>query len=122
MILQGIVIQLLPTEVGTRKNGGQWNKQGYIIEYGDDKYPKQVAVYLWGDLATNNPFTLGAEVELDVDLESREYNGRWYTEVKCWRVLSGQSVGGGQTAVASGQAAAPTTAHRPLPTDNDLPF
>lgn len=116
MILQGIVIQLLPTEVGTRKNGGQWNKQGYIVEYGDDKYPKQVAVYLWGDLATNNPLTLGAEVELDVDLESREYNGRWYTEVKCWRVLSGQY------AVASGQAAAPTTAHRPLPTDNDLPF
>jgi len=114
MILQGIVIQLLPTETGTRKNGGQWNKQGYIVEYGDDKYPKQVAVYLWGDLATNNPFTLGAEVELEVDLESREYNGRWYTEVKCWRVLSGQSVGSGQTS-------APTTSQAPT-TDSDLPF
>lgn len=114
MLIQGRIIRILPTEVGTRKNGGQWNKQGYIVEYGDDKYPKQVAVYLWGDLATNNPLTLGVEVELDVDLESREYNGRWYTEVKCWRVLSGQSVGGGQ-------AAAPTTIPAPT-TDNDLPF
>lgn len=120
MELQGKIIRILPTEVGTRKNGGQWNKQGYIVEYGDDKYPKQVAVYLWDDLATNNPLTLGAEVELDVDLVSREFNGRWYTEVKCWRVLSGQS--SGQHAVASGQASAPTTDHRPPTTDNDLPF
>lgn len=121
MLIQGKITRILPTEVGTRKNGGQWNKQGYIVEYGDDKYPKQVAVYLWDDLATNNPLTLGSEVELDVDLVSREFNGRWYTEVKCWRVLSGQAVGGGQAAVASGQAS-PTTAHRPLPTPEDLPF
>ena len=28
----------------------------------------------------------GENVEVSVDLESREYNGRWYTDVKAWKV------------------------------------
>lgn len=115
MTLQGTITRILPTELGQAKNGRQWNKQGYIVEYGEGNYPKQVAVYLWGELAANNPLSLGEEVTLEINLESREYNNRWYTEVKCWRITERKT--SAQSAVLS---------HQQLPTSQapstDLPF
>ena len=40
----------------------------------------------WGDKIGEFNLQQGENVEVSVDLESREYNGRWYTDVKAWKV------------------------------------
>ena len=40
----------------------------------------------WGDKIDQFNIKQGEMVEVSVDLESREYNGRWYTDVKAWKV------------------------------------
>ena len=40
----------------------------------------------WGDKIGEFNLQQGENVEVSVDLESREYNGRWYTDVKAWRI------------------------------------
>ena len=40
----------------------------------------------WGDKIGEFNLQQGKNVEVSVDLESREYNGRWYTDVKAWKV------------------------------------
>lgn len=83
MELTGKIIDILPAQEGEGKNG-TWKKQNVIIEHGD-KFPRKVCVTLWGELATQEKSCIGKEIEASLDLESRENNGRWYTEVKAWK-------------------------------------
>lgn len=82
MNIKGRVVSTLPTETGQGKNG-TWVKNTYIIET-PGQYPKKVAVSLWGE--TLPVLKVDQEVDCHIDIESREYNQRWYTEVKCFKV------------------------------------
>jgi hypothetical protein len=84
MELKGEVLQVLDPVTGEGKNG-QWEKQIVIVELAtDSKYPKMVALTLWGDLVgACSPHDM---ITAQVDIESRDYNGRWYTDVKAWKV------------------------------------
>jgi hypothetical protein len=86
MELSGKVIQLLP-EVGgqSKSSGNAWRKQEFIVETGG-QYPKKVCVSLWGDKIDQFSVKMGENINLGVDVESREYNGKWYTEVKAYKV------------------------------------
>lgn len=84
MELTGKIVQILPEKSGTSSRG-QWRKQEYILEVPGD-YPKQVCFMVWGDRIDQFGIQQGQEVTVSIDLESREYNGRWYTDVKAWRV------------------------------------
>jgi hypothetical protein len=84
MELSGKIIALLPLQTGTGKNG-TWKKQEYVIET-TDKIARKVCFSLWGDKIDQYGLKAGDDAEVSFDLESREYNGRWYTEVKAWKV------------------------------------
>lgn len=99
MNLKGKVVQVLPEQTGQGKNG-EWKKQEIIIET-EGQYPKKVCVSLWGDKV--GTVLNGASVDVLLDPESREYNGRWYTELKAWKV---ESVGGSPQRSAPSQPSA----------------
>lgn len=90
MQLVAKVIQLLPLQTGTGKNGA-WKKQDIIVET-EGQYPKKVCISVWGDKISANHLVVGNKLKIDFDIESREYNSRWYTDVKAWKV---ELVGGG---------------------------
>ncbi len=120
--LSGKVIQILPMESGEGRTGQQWKKQYFVIEYMDGNYPKKVCIMLWGDktdiLKTVQP---GTDVKVSFNVESREYNGRWYTDIKAWRV---ESMGSGAAAPSHQEAemASGTFDATNSGTNNDLPF
>lgn len=78
------LIQLLPLQTGSGKNG-TWKKQDIIVET-DGQYPKKVCVSIWGDKINESMLKVGNQLNISFDVESREYNGRWYTDVKAWKV------------------------------------
>ena len=84
MQLTAKLIQLLPLQTGTGKNG-EWKKQDIIVE-SESQYPKKVCVSIWGDKINTNELKIGSQLRIDFDIESREYNGRWYTDVKAWKI------------------------------------
>lgn len=85
MELTGKIINLLPLQTGEGKNG-PWKKQEYIIEtFG--KIPRKVCFSLWGEKIDQFQINEGDETEVMFDLESREFNGRWYTDVKAWKCV-----------------------------------
>ena len=78
-------MQILPRQSGTGKNG-PWIKQDFIIETQGD-YPKKVCVSSWGEKAGEvTEFKEGDEMKININIESREYNGRWYTDIKAWKI------------------------------------
>jgi hypothetical protein len=90
MEISGKILKVMPLESGEGKNG-TWKKQLLVIEIENGKYSKKVATTLWNDL-TDNTFQEGAEISIEFDVESREYNGKWYTDVKAWKINKNSSV------------------------------
>ncbi|MCE1154654.1 MAG: DUF3127 domain-containing protein [Bacteroidales bacterium] len=76
--------QVLPLQTGQGRNG-EWKKQDIIVET-DGQYPKKVCISIWGDKISPQQLQPGIHLKIDFDVESREFNGRWYTDVKAWKV------------------------------------
>lgn len=89
MELTGKIVQILPLQSGNAKNGNVWKKQDYVLET-NAQYPKKVCVTVWGDNIDSFALQNGEQVTISIDVESREYNGKWYTDVKAWKVQKGQ--------------------------------
>ena len=90
MQLTANLLQLLPMQTGTGKNG-DWKKQDIIIET-DGQYPKKVCISIWGDKINEGQLQIGNLLQIDFDIESREYNNKWYTDIKAWKIeLAGTS-------------------------------
>jgi len=113
--------QVLPLESGTSRNG-EWKKQNIIVET-DGQYPKKMCVSIWGDKINPTQLQEGNRLTIDFDVESREFNGRWYTDVKAWKI---EVAGATQEAVMP-EAPADYNLPEPPPTPpvpnfDDLPF
>jgi hypothetical protein len=85
MEIKGKIIQVLPPQGGISKSGNHWKKQEYILLTPEDQ-PSKVKFDLFGDLVDKFPLTVGDIVTIDINIESREYNGRWYTDVHAYHV------------------------------------
>ena len=90
MELKGKIIQTLNLQSGEGKNG-TWRKQEYILEVADAKFPKKVCIAVWGDKIDQFGIQEGDDVIASIEVESREFNGKWYTNVQAWRVQKAQA-------------------------------
>jgi tRNA U34 5-carboxymethylaminomethyl modifying GTPase MnmE/TrmE len=83
MEIVGTVTQVFPVVSGQSKAGKTWQKQGFTIET-DGDYPKSVYMEAFGDKVEVPG--VGQRINAHINIESREYNGKWYTNVSPWRV------------------------------------
>jgi hypothetical protein len=83
MDIEGKIIQVLPMQSGIGKSG-EWKKQEFIIET-KDQYPKKVCITAMNKNA-ELVFNVGSEVKCFVNLESREFNSKWYTTISLWKL------------------------------------
>ena len=121
MNISGKVVQILPLQQGTSKAGNPWQKQEFVLEQGG-QYPRKVCISLFGDNVAKTP-QVGQDVMVSVDIDSREFNGRWYTEIKAWNIVYLQAQ---QVAQPAYQQPQPYQAVDPAPPQvgvaDDLPF
>ncbi len=93
MELKGIIIESLEEQSGISQAGTNWRSKDYVMEV-PGKYPKKVCFNLYGDNIDKFTLAIGQEVNVSFDIDSREWNGRWFTTIKAWRV---ETVEGGIT-------------------------
>lgn len=75
------------TQKGTSKSGREWVKKVFTIEFMEGTSQKHLAFELFGeDRVNNNPFKKGQAVTVHFDINSTEWNGRWYTACTAWKV------------------------------------
>ncbi len=118
MEISGKIIAVLPIATGQGKNG-TWRSQDYVLETAD-QYPKKVCFNLFGDKIDQFPIAIDETVNVSFDVESREYNGRWYTTIRAWKV---DKNGSGNAPVAVNSAAAAPFEVAPAASEgSDLPF
>lgn len=116
--ITGKVIKILPEQTG-QGQFGKWVKQEFVIET-TDKYPKKVCFTTWGDKTDDlKKIFPGDTVTVSFNPESREYNERWYTDLKAWKI---QKEGAEQSAEMND---APPFSENDIPPEDepeDLPF
>lgn len=104
--IKGKVTHVLPKEtVGQNSK----EKQTFVIKT-EDQYPKDVAFEAWDKaVGFSSKLKQGDTVEVSYDVQSREYNGRWFTTAKAFKIVTVSSGAGSSAAVSGG-------------TDDGLPF
>ena len=80
MEIRGKIIVKLPLQSGTSKAGNPWSKQEYVLET-VEAYPKKVHFDFFGERANQYPLEVGDLIDLSFDIDSHEYNGRWFTSL-----------------------------------------
>lgn len=125
MEISGKIIHVLPEQGGISKAGNEWKKQEYVLET-HDQYPRKVCFQIFGaDRIAQAAIQLGEEVTVSFDIDSREYQGRWFTNISAWKVERPNMAAAPNPAPNNGEApnfppAAPTfEASDPV---DDLPF
>ena len=125
MEIVGKIIQVLPAQEGVSKStGNPWKIQSYILET-LEQYPRKVCFEIFGeDRIKNNPCQVDDVVTVSFDIESREFNGRWYTSIRAWRVQQGDTTANAATQPeVPGAPAAPAAAPaQPAPAANVQTF
>lgn len=111
MNITGKVTHRLPVQSGESQRG-PWQKVGVIIDT-LDQYPKQICFTCWGDLCDMaKTLKQGEVITAAINIESREYNGNWYTDVRAWKIERGQTA----------QQTAPVHQEPAMEESDDLPF
>jgi hypothetical protein len=132
--LEGIIRELLPLQEGEGRNG-RWKKQLFVMETQGGQYPKQVCLMVWGDRVDQFNLKVGDQIVASIDIESREFNGRWYTDVKAWKVEKKGTAGNETSQPVEGGSSVPYIPEVPArpaspdinpelgnQEDDDLPF
>ena len=124
MILEGTIVKLIGMQEGISKTSGkEWKLAQYLVDTTTNpQYSTQVAVDVFGaDRIEEFAFLEGEGVKLEVDIESSEFNGRWYTSVRAYKkhdVGENEEV---STPAAPVTPAAPAT-QVTLDSEDKLPF
>ncbi len=101
MEIEGKIIQELPMQSGTSKAGNPWKKREWVLEtFGT--YPRKVKFHVFGDRSDTIGIEVGNSYALSFDLESREFNGRWYTDVSVYQARPMMQQGPGQEQYGGG--------------------
>lgn len=125
MEIQGKIIAVLPARGGmSARTGSSWKSQDFVIET-HEQYPKKCVFTVFGEDRLNQfNIQLNDELIVSMDVDAHEYNGRWYNDIRAWKVVRAsaeQNVGVPQAPVDTAAAFAAEPAIESDPAD-DLPF
>ena len=130
MEFEGVVYKILPATGGTSARG-EWKKQEVIFEL-PQEFSRKVCVVFFNKESDVARLKEGSTYIVSVNIESREYNGRWYTDVRAWRVQPKQVEAAAADAMpdmppfgdepAYSAPAAPSAPVAPMNEVDDLPF
>lgn len=124
--LEGRIARKLGVQSGTSARGA-WSKQEFVFEYQEGNFPTQVCMNVWGEDKVKDleKYQVGDKVKVSFNLSSREYNGRWYTDVRAWRIEPAGVAAQAPVSDAPAPASAPMPSLDDMSTplaEDDLPF
>ena len=127
--VEGKLVQLLEKRSGVSASGTNWTSQDFVIEI-PGQYVSNAVFNVYGDRVQLDQFQIGELIKVSFDIRGREYQGRWYNTLNCWKIERPQAATAPQSAAAPqsapAQAAAPAAptgpAEQPQQGGDDLPF
>lgn len=83
----GTVKEVLQTKQGVSASGKEWATQEFILTTDDSNYPCDICFRIFGnDKITECAVKSGESLQVFFDIRSRDYNGRWFTDINVWKI------------------------------------
>ena len=91
MELTGRIIAVMDPRSGvSARTGNSWMTQEYVLEV-PGQYPKRCVFNIFGeDRIKQFAIQNGEDLTIQFDIDAREYNGRWYNDIRAYNVMRGQ--------------------------------
>ena len=122
--IEGRITQKLAVQSGQSARG-TWARQDFVLEYQDGSFPTSVCFSAWGEdkVQELGKFQVGDSVRVAFNVRGREYNGRWYNDLRIWRISPAGNAAPAAPAVPD-MPAAPPPGPEDMPADfgDDMPF
>lgn len=132
--LEGKILTKLPLQSGQGARG-PWARQDFVIEYPDGNFTAEACLSVWGQDKVNDlaAFKEGDAVKVSFNVKAREFNGRWYNDLRVWKISAAGAQGQAQPAAPAAPQYAPAPApaasqyapapapEAPAPTFEDYP-
>lgn len=124
--LEGRIVQKMAVQSGQSARGA-WARQDFVVEYQDGSFPTSVCFSAWGQdkVQELDKYQVGDTVKVAFNVKGREYNGRWYNDLRVWRIAPAGAAPAAAPAASSfhgpsveSEAPAYTA---PAPTVEDMP-
>lgn len=120
MELTGRIIAVMEPRSGvSARTGNAWMTQEYVIEV-PGQYPKRCVFNIFGeDRIKQFNIQNGEDITIQFDIDAREYQGRWFNDIRAYNVIRGQQ----PVAAAAAPAGAPVASpFPPQPNAGSDPF
>jgi len=124
MELTGKVIAVMAARSGSSsKSGNTWMVQEYVVEI-PGQYPKRCMFTVFGeDRIKQFNIQAGEDITVQFDIDAREYNGRWYNDIRAYNVIkSQQPVQSIEKVMEYGETSFPSIRESAVNDGGDLPF
>ena len=122
MEITGKIIAVLPERGGVSKTGNEWKMQEYVLET-HEQFPKKLCFNVFGaDKIAQFNIQAGDELTVSFDINAREYNGRWYNDIRAWRVERGTAPAAVETPVINAPKVEVPDFSKAANDPDDLPF
>ena len=121
--LEGKLKMKLPAQGGTSARGA-WTRQDFVLEFQDGNYPTEACFSAWGQdkVYELSRFQPGDAIRVSFNVKAREYAGRWYNDLRVWRILpSGAQASSPMPQSAQAYQAPQPEYSAPAPTLDDMP-
>ena len=125
MAVQAKVISKLDMVEGVSKSSGKEFKYFNFIGETIEQYPRKIAFEAFGEKRIANCQVNENDVyNVSFDVESREFEGKWYTKASAWKteLVSSSAMGDQQQTQQPEEAktVSPVTQQQTIPQDNSL--
>ena len=104
MEITGKIIAVLPARGGTSaRTGNAWKSQEFVIETINEQYPRKCVFTVFGEDRLNQMnIQLNEVLTVSFDIDAHDYNGRWFNDIRAWKVDRSQAAAQPGTGVAGG--------------------
>lgn len=128
MELTGKIIAVMQPRSGvSARTGNAWMTQEYVIEV-PGQFPRKMVFNIFGeDRIKQFNIQVGEELTVSFDIDAREYQGRWFNDIRAYNIQRAQQ---SAAPVAAQSVSEPAQASAPFPpaqesaeeSQDDLPF
>lgn len=85
--LIGTIVRVLPMQSGTKRDGGEWQKQDYLLSVEGERYDNKVCFQIFGaEKIARMGLKENERVRVHLEIRANEYNGKFYNSIDCWKV------------------------------------
>ena len=125
--LTGQITQIFAPVAGVSSSGKEWCKQEYVMRMDENGFSRHVCFTVFGkERIEQFNISIGDTLSVSLNVDAREFKGKWYNSIECWRVerigYNNNTPATAATSANAQNAATSPSEQQTINGDDNIPF